>query len=365
LVHKTVGTSLLLICLTILIGCKSAPVPPEVREVEIQENDLWRAGAEIYAPEDYKQYKIALRNAKDHLIKENKRFIWFRDYEPIQKEFSGILSQGKQVLKKIDEQKQTKSNTILSQIDYFQDRIRTLKKASSLINEGRLSRRSLTKAEVILNEVMSLHEKSKYIEAEAKLKTIPQHLTLARELISPILSRYSNTSQITKWRVWVDETIERSKEKGTYCIIVSKADKKLMLYKNGSHYKTYPVGLGKNGYTDKLHAGDKATPEGKYYIIKKKPRSRFYKALLINYPNEDDRRQFIIAKKKGAISRSVGIGGLIEIHGGGKDGMTDGCISLENAHIDELFSLVDVGTPVTIVGTTEYANSISSTIKEL
>jgi len=365
LIRRTVGTLLLLICLNLLTGCKSAPVPPEVRETEIQEHDLWMAGAEIYAPEDYKQYKIAFRNVKDHLIKENKRFIWFRDYKHIQKEFADILIQGRQVLKKVAEQKQTKSDGILSQANYFQDRITTLKKLSSLIYEGRLSRRSLTKAEVLLNETMRLHEKGKYIEAEAKLKAIPGYLTLAREIISPILNRYSSVSQITKWRIWVDDTIERSREKGTYCIIVSKVDKKLTLYKNGIPYKTYPVGLGKNGYTDKLHAGDKATPEGKYYITKKKSRSRFYKALLINYPNEDDKRQFIIARKNGAISHRVGIGGLIEIHGGGKDGMTDGCIALENAHVDELFHLIDVGTPVTIVGATEYSNSISSTIKEL
>jgi len=362
----TVGRFLLLIYLNLfLTGCKPAPVPPEVREAEIQEHDLWRAGAEIYAAEEYRQYKIALRNGKDHLIKENKRFVWFRDYEAIKKEFSDVLFHGRKIFKKIDEQKQAKSNIILSQINYFQDRIITLKKLSSLIHEGRLSRRSLTKAEVLLNETKQLHEKGKYLEAEARLNAIDGCLTLARAVISPILDRYSSIPQITKWRIWVDDTIERSRGKGTYCIIVSKADKKLTLYKNGIHYKTYPVGIGKNGYTDKLYAGDKATPEGKYYIIKKKAKSRFYKALLINYPNEDDKRQFTIAKKNGIISQRVGIGGLIEIHGGGKDGMTDGCISLENAHIDELFQLVDVGTPVTIVGATEYSNSISNTIKEL
>jgi hypothetical protein len=47
----------------------------------------------------------------------------------------------------------------------------------------------------------------------------------------------------------------------------------------------------------------------------------------------------------------AGMGGLIEIHGGEKDGMTYGCISLENGHMDELFELVPLGTPVAIVGT--------------
>jgi len=33
------------------------------------------------------------------------------------------------------------------------------------------------------------------------------------------------------------------------------------------------------------------------------------------------------------------MGGLIEIHGG-KEGMTHGCISLENSHMDEVYRLV-------------------------
>ncbi|GAB4539471.1 MAG: hypothetical protein Fur0020_08380 [Thermodesulfovibrionia bacterium] len=334
-------------------------------EVEIQENDLWRAGADIYAPDEYKFYKTAVRNAKDHLIEQGKRFIWFRDYGPVQREFSDILLQGKRLLEKIEEEKRARSNNILSQVNYFQERVDTLKKASSLVNEGRLSRSPLIKAEVLLDEAIRLHQNGRYIEAEEKLKVIPRYLGLAREVIYPILGRYTDQSQIKKWRIWVEETIERSRERGIYAIVVSKVDKRLTVYKDGNPIKSYPVGLGRNGYTDKLHAGDKATPEGRYYIVSKKSRSRFYKALVINYPNEDDRRQFIMAKKKGIISKRVGIGGLIEIHGGGKDGMTDGCISLENTHIDELFHMVDVGTPVTIVGATAYSNNISDTIKEL
>jgi hypothetical protein len=54
---------------------------------------------------------------------------------------------------------------------------------------------------------------------------------------------------------------------------------------------------------------------------------------LINYPNDEDRRQFAQAKRRGAISRRAGIGGLIEIHGGGKDGQTYGCVSLDDHHM--------------------------------
>lgn len=363
-VHGILST-FLLICLSILYGCKAAPVPPEVALAETQEHELWRAGAEIYFPREYREHKAVLRNGKDHFIAEQSRFVWFRKYESVQKEFSSIISNGNNLFKKIQEHKSSKSAAIAGQIVFFQNKLETLKKLTTLINEGRLSRRQLMTAELLLNEVQRLTEKGQFLEAEKKLRIIPVYTASATEAISPVLNRYANKEQIAKWRAWVNDTIEVSREKGIYSIFVSKLDRKLILYKNGVPYKTYAIGLGKNGFHDKLYAGDLATPEGKYRIIKKQPRSKYYKALLINYPNEEDSRQFARAKKNGLISTKVGIGGLIEIHGGGIEGMTYGCIALENNNMNELYHLVDIGTPVTIVGAIDYDNIISSTIKDL
>ena len=72
----------------------------------------------------------------------------------------------------------------------------------------------------------------------------------------------------------------------------------MIVYKKGVAVAEFDVGLGFNGLSDKLHSGDDATPEGRYQITKKIPASRFYKALLINYPNEEDRKRFAAAKQK-------------------------------------------------------------------
>ncbi len=98
----------------------------------------------------------------------------------------------------------------------------------------------------------------------------------------------------------------------------------MIVYKKGVAVAEFDVGLGFNGLSDKLHSGDDATPEGRYRITKKNTASRFYKALLINYPNEEDRRRFAAAKQKREIPYWVGIGGLVEIHGGGEDSLTTG-----------------------------------------
>ena len=107
-------------------------------------------------------------------------------------------------------------------------------------------------------------------------------------------------------------------------------------------------------FRSKLHQGDGATPEGRYKITDKKSRgrSRYYKALLLDYPNREDLRELEALKASGEIPRGTRAGSLIEIHGEGGKGKdwTDGCVAITNDEIDWIFTRVAVGTPVTIVG---------------
>jgi len=75
-------------------------------------------------------------------------------------------------------------------------------------------------------------------------------------------------------------------------------------------------------------------------------------ALLLDYPNAEDRRRFDEARRAGRVARNASLGGLIEIHGEGGRGRdwTKGCVALSNVEIQDLYSRVAVGTPVTIVG---------------
>jgi hypothetical protein len=86
--------------------------------------------------------------------------------------------------------------------------------------------------------------------------------------------------------------------------------------------------------------------------------------VLINYPNDEDQKAFAMAKKDGRVPARAAIGGAIEIHGGGKDSLTEGCVGLENKDMDEIFNLVRIGTPVTILGAVSVENSILAEIKK-
>ncbi len=105
---------------------------------------------------------------------------------------------------------------------------------------------------------------------------------------------------------------------------------------------------------NKEYQGDKRTPEGLYKVTKKisEGRTKYHKALLLNYPNSQDNERFINNKKTGNIHAAAKIGGLIEIHGHGGKGAdwTEGCIALANEDIDVLYKFISVGTPVLIIG---------------
>jgi murein L,D-transpeptidase YafK len=131
--------------------------------------------------------------------------------------------------------------------------------------------------------------------------------------------------------------------------------------------QVFSIELGSNWIGDKNQQGDKTTPEGLYKIISKKSdgETKFNKALLLNYPNEDDKKRFSINKKNGIIKPGANIGNLIEIHGEGGQGIdwTDGCIALKNDEMDILYTACPVGTHVTIVGSLRPLHELSATIK--
>jgi hypothetical protein len=349
---------------TAFFACKEPPVPPEVERSGVQEHELWRAGAPVYAVDEYRDYLVSLRLAKDKLIKEKGRLRWLRKYKDVQADFAEVLAKGESVLKKVQDEKSARFRDNSEQLRALQSRISRLKALTMKMNETELIRKNLTQAEVAFKEAESLFSQENYPGLPEKLKIVGIHLTRGEEAVLEILARYADDRQVERWRKWAEETVAASKKTGKAAILVTKLDRKLVLYKKGVVKAAYEIGLGKYGLSDKMYAGDEATPEGKYAVIKKNPSSRYHKALLLNYPNEEDLRNFSQAKKKGLIPARAGIGGMIEIHGGGTDSLTNGCIGLENEAMDSLFSEVTVGTPVTIVGTLESAEELLMSLRK-
>jgi murein L,D-transpeptidase YafK len=134
-------------------------------------------------------------------------------------------------------------------------------------------------------------------------------------------------------------------------IVVLKKERRLLVYANDQLLKSYAISLGENPVGHKAFEGDERTPEGKYFIDGKNPRSSFYKNLGVSYPNDADK---IHAKKIG-----LNPGGQIKIHGL-RNGFgwigkfhrffnwTNGCIALTNEEVEEIYQATQVGTTIEI-----------------
>lgn len=147
-------------------------------------------------------------------------------------------------------------------------------------------------------------------------------------------------------------------------IVVIKGKRQLKLYSAGLLVRSYKVGLGLNPVDDKKRQGDRATPEGEFYVFTKNNKSAYFLSLGISYPNVEDAerglRDGLISraqhdaivraiKRKATPPQNTALGGDIYIHGNGATSdWTWGCVALENEDIRELFDAVGVGTPVTI-----------------
>jgi murein L,D-transpeptidase YafK len=134
-------------------------------------------------------------------------------------------------------------------------------------------------------------------------------------------------------------------------VVIRKAERKLLLLKEGNVLRTMDVVLGLLPEGDKKVEGDFHTPEGSYKLIKRNPASEFFLSIQISYPNEEDIRE--------ALKLGVDPGGQIMIHGQPNNprhsveyyrqtDWTDGCVAVSNADMVDIWLMTSADTPVMI-----------------
>ncbi|WP_153800122.1 L,D-transpeptidase family protein [Foetidibacter luteolus] len=146
-------------------------------------------------------------------------------------------------------------------------------------------------------------------------------------------------------------------EASNYYIVIDKSDFELHVFDRQGWLVTFPVVFGSKDMGDKMMEGDRRTPEGTFTIINKKVHTKWNRFMLLDYPTQDSYAKFNQRKAQGVIPANAKIGGGVGIHGvwphedyavDRYENWTLGCISMKNEDVQELFSLVPVGTKVTI-----------------
>jgi murein L,D-transpeptidase YafK len=134
-------------------------------------------------------------------------------------------------------------------------------------------------------------------------------------------------------------------------VVVRKRARTLELYRGTELLRRYSIALGRTPLGHKQQEGDGRTPEGRYVLDYRNPRSSYHKALHVSYPSAADAAS--------ASRRGVSPGGLIMVHGVrnrlGFIGRlhrifdwTDGCIAVTDPEIEEIWRSVADGTPIEI-----------------
>ncbi len=218
------------------------------------------------------------------------------------------------------------------------------------------ARSASARAELALAQASSALRAGDLTLLASSLEDAQAEIVRTRQALDSRYARFNDPQWRKRWQSWADATVAASRGGGV-AIVVHKLDRRVYVFRDGRLHDKFEADLGRNALADKVSAGDGATPEGRYRVTEKRANgaTRWYKALMLNYPNDEDLKNFQAMRKRGEVPRGRGPGGLIEIHGhGGKQSnWTDGCVAVRNAAMDRLFAAVPVGTPVTIVGTAD------------
>lgn len=150
-------------------------------------------------------------------------------------------------------------------------------------------------------------------------------------------------------------------------IIVYKQKRLLIAGKGDQELFRCNVQLGNSPVGHKSAEGDGKTPEGRYYVCTKNPKSKFHLALGVSYPGIQDADNAlsegrISQREYGAIVKAqkagkrppwdTQLGGFIMIHGEHPEGRagdwTAGCIAMTNGEIEQLYEMADIGDEIII-----------------
>lgn len=350
-------------------GCVET-VPEElVESIESLDRDLSTLRASDVNPAAYSKFSRQWIALQGRIRSEENIVRWPWEDNELETDLEALQVEGTQLLSDVNSRIQAQRTTAETKLAKIEQRLRLLNSRVGDIGSRVVLGEHPVETEVHVKQARLFLEQGQFEHSIQASERAGRILLTQTALLTNELGRYADDDLIAAWRESAQRTIDWSRTHRAQAIVVSKADRVLTLYKNGRKVLTYPIRLGSRGIRAKQHYGDGATPEGEYRIQRKRGpgQTPYFRALILDYPNIDDRRRFEEAQKAGLIPKSQHMPGLIQLHGIAQ-GISDqpyGSIVLDNPQIAQLFDQVAVGTPVNIVGALESQNSISLVLADL
>ena len=350
-------------------GCVET-VPDELVEaIESIDRDLVTLRASNITPEAYSKFSRQWIGLRGRVQSEENIVRWPWEDNELETDLEALQAEGTQLVAEVNSRIQAQRTSAETKLAKIEQRLRLLNTRVGDIGSRVVLGEHPVETEVLVKQARLLLEQGHFEHSIQTSERAGKIILTQTALLTNELGRYADDDLIAAWRESAQRTIDWSRTHRAQAIVISKADRVLTLYKNGRKALTYPIRLGSRGIRAKQHYGDGATPEGEYRVQRKRGpgQTPYFRALILDYPNADDRRRFEEAQKAGLIPKSQHMPGLIQLHGIAQ-GITDqpyGSIVLDNPQIAQLFDQVSVGTPVNIVGALESQNSISLVLADL
>ena len=361
-------TALALLSGTALVCINAAwRATPPVEEMRLARDALAAArslAVEQWAPEHLAEAERLLTAALSEYQAEQARVRIQRRYDFTLALLNQAMDRGRLAMRSTVERREEARRLAEVSLEDAADSVGRAEDVASVVALPPSALLSLSKARLALHQAESLMGFKEYTSAGEHGEKASRLASKAAGAASALASRFADKGSIRTWRSWVDHTLDRSRRSGAPAIVVNKDQGVVTLYVAGKPLRAYAADMGVNNAGRKSRAWDGATPEGTYEITQKKDigASIYHKALLLNYPNEADKRRLAREVQAGRLPRGARPGSNIEIHGRGGQGRdwTEGCVALSDSDMDDLFRRVPVGTPVTIVGALGTGGKFSS-----
>ncbi|PIQ34742.1 MAG: hypothetical protein COW63_03130 [Bacteroidetes bacterium CG18_big_fil_WC_8_21_14_2_50_41_14] len=356
--HRIIAV-LVLFFLVVIIVVGSATykhlenIPPdkEIKSAIEALASVKKSQADKFAAKKYLEAEKVFEQAMDEWKIQNERFFLKRDYTKVRSLANQTIelcmesiNDGSSEKTSLNSQVKKQLATLKKKINQFEKYYKNLPLEKSVFQQFSKARLKCDEAETSykhgqVHEAVELADEAEILITKASAK--------GKEKLEAFYDDYPD------WEKNVILARELSSG-GKIVVLVNKLESSCNILKSGKIIETFNAEFGKNWLGGKVRMGDKATPEGVYKVYKKKSgkETKYYKSLLINYPNEDDKSRFTALLKTGRIPKNSRIGNLIEIHGDGGKGVhwTDGCIAVTNDDMDKIYSLCSISTPVIIIG---------------
>ena len=339
----------------LLASCRDTP---PLEQMEGARRALAAAGKVeglLRVPEVCAAAQADLARAESEIRMQDKRSAWSRSYGDARLLAARALAAGQICAAHARAEASVRRDRAEAALRDLQDGITRAEILARHAPDGEGLKDGLLRATLALGEGRTSFGLGRYERAE---EAAARGRALVRQSVDDIdrfIENFRRNPRLPQWRRWVAETVKESRSRNRTVILVDKLRRQMLLVRGDDDVASYLIDIGLGGMESKTRAGDASTPEGRYKVteIRGPGQTRYHRALVLDYPNEEDVAHFKAMKRAGTLPRGGTIGGNIEIHGsGGRErDWTQGCVAMSDDDIDDLVQQVEVGTPVTIVGT--------------